>query len=102
MSENARNVFQKNLKQIMRVRGITNADICRALDVSSGTVSSWVTGKKYPRVDVLRRLSDYLDVQISMLVAPWDENNLWSKNSIRLFMVCPYCGQAINTEYKKK
>jgi len=69
MSDNAREIFQKNLEHIMRLRGVTNTDICLALGVASGTVSSWVTGKKYPRVDVMQRLADYLGVRMSMLTS---------------------------------
>lgn len=62
MGENQRLIFVKNLKQIMSARSISQADIVVALGVSSSTVSDWVKGKKYPRVDVLQALADYLGV----------------------------------------
>ena len=51
MSDNAREIFVKNLRYLMDARGITQADICRELGVSSATVSNWFTGQKYPRID---------------------------------------------------
>lgn len=62
MSENQREVFVKNLKQYMKQRGVDQSDIVAALGVSASTVSDWVTGKKYPRVDAMQRLADFLNV----------------------------------------
>lgn len=67
MPDNAREIFARNLNDIMNRRGITQADIIRELDVSSAAVSNWCTGKKYPRVDVMQRLADLLDVKLSTL-----------------------------------
>lgn len=67
MPDNARETFVRNLHYLMDARGITQADICRELGVSSTTVSDWCTGKKYPRVDVMQRLADLLGVLFSTL-----------------------------------
>ena len=64
MPDNAREIFVKNLRFLMEARGITQADICRELNVSSATASDWCTGKKYPRVDAMQRLADLLGVQL--------------------------------------
>ena len=67
MPDNAREIFVKNLRFLMDARGITQADICRELNVSSATASDWCTGKKYPRVDTMQRLADLLGVMFSTL-----------------------------------
>ena len=67
MSDTAREIFVKNLRYFMEAKEITQADICRELDVSSATVSDWCTGKKYPRVDAMQRLADLLGVRFSTL-----------------------------------
>ena len=67
MSDTAREIFVKNLRYFMEARGITQADICRELNVSSATVSDWYSGKKYPRVDAMQRLADLLGVRFSTL-----------------------------------
>ena len=69
MSDNAREIFVKNLRYLMEARGITQADICRVLDVSSATASDWCTGKKFPRIDKLQRLADLLGVRLSNLTS---------------------------------
>ena len=67
MSDDARIIFVKNLAVLMERRGVTQADICTELGVSSATVSNWCTGKKYPRIDVMQRLADFLRVNLSAL-----------------------------------
>jgi transcriptional regulator with XRE-family HTH domain len=52
----------------MEEKGISQADICRELDVSSATVSDWCTGKKYPRIDAMQRLAELLGVRVSTLI----------------------------------
>ena len=73
MSDNAREIFVKNLRYLMEAKGITQADICRELEVSSSTASDWCNGKKYPRVDAMQRLADLLGVLYSTLTT---ENGL--------------------------
>lgn len=67
MPDNAREIFVKNLRFLMDARGITQADICRELNVSSATASDWCSGKKYPRVDSMQHLADLLGVHFSTL-----------------------------------
>lgn len=67
MSDTAREIFVKNLRFFMETKGITQADICRELKVSSATASDWCTGKKYPRVDAMQRLADLLGIRFSTL-----------------------------------
>lgn len=67
MPDNAREIFVRNLRYLMNARGISQADICRELGMSSTTVSDWCTGKKYPRVDAMQRLADLLGVLFSTL-----------------------------------
>lgn len=67
MSDTAREIFVKNLHFFMEEKGISQADICRELKVSSATVSDWCSGKKYPRIDAMQRLAELLGVTFSML-----------------------------------
>lgn len=67
MPDNAREIFVRNLKYFMEAKGISQADICRELEVSSATVSDWCSGKKYPRIDTMQRLADLLGVMYSSL-----------------------------------
>lgn len=67
MSDNAREIFIKNLRYIMEKKGITQADICRELKIPSATISNWCTGQRYPRIDKMQQLADMLGVTYSTL-----------------------------------
>jgi len=67
MPDNAREIFVKNLRFLMDAKGITQADICRELNISSATASDWCSGKRYPRIDAMQRLADLLGVLYSTL-----------------------------------
>ena len=67
MPDDIRKIFAKNLRYFMEKREISQADICRELNVSSATVSDWCNGKKHPRPDAIGRLADLLGIRFSML-----------------------------------
>lgn len=69
MGENQRVIFANNLNRFMKNHGVDQSDIVAALNVSASTVSDWVTGKKYPRVDAMQRLANFFGVVISDLTA---------------------------------
>ena len=75
MPDNVRETFAKNLRYFMEARGISQADICRVLEVSSATASDWCSGKKYPRVDTMQRLADLLGISFSALTTETGPKN---------------------------
>lgn len=69
MPEDARRIFANHLNILLERRGINQIDIARELDVTTATVSNWCNGVKYPRIDVMQRLADYLKVNLSALIS---------------------------------
>ena len=67
MGQNAREIFVTNLKYWMEIRHKEQADISRDLNINISTVSSWVNGIAYPRVDKMQMLADYLNVPMKYL-----------------------------------
>lgn len=65
----AREIFKRNLNHYMELRGIDQAYIVDHLNLTASTVSDWVNGKKYPRVDAMQRLADLLDVTMAALTS---------------------------------
>lgn len=65
----ARQVFCQNLKRYMRAREVDQAQIVQALSVTASTVSDWVNGKKYPRVDAMQRLASFLGTTLAALTS---------------------------------
>ncbi len=72
MGENQRIVFVNNLRRYMENKGVDQSCIVAALGFSASTVSDWVTGKKYPRVDAMQKLADYFGVLLSDLTSEDD------------------------------
>lgn len=68
-----KNVFASNLKRYMAVKGKSRNDISEALNISYFTVSDWVNGKKYPRMDKVELLARYFGIQKSDLIEIKDE-----------------------------
>lgn len=72
MSENAKKTFAENLKRYLDSKGLTQLDLANVMECSSSTVSDWCNGRKYPRVDKMQRIADYLGVQMSDLTRTHD------------------------------
>lgn len=70
MSDDAKTIFVSNLNRLLELRGKQQIDIVHELDVSSATVSDWCNGKKYPRIDKMELLADFLGVGLSALISP--------------------------------
>lgn len=75
MSTNQRIVFVNNLCHYMQMRGVDQSDIVTALGISASTVSDWVNGKKYPRVDAMQKIADYLGVLLSDLTTEHSDDD---------------------------
>ena len=58
-------IVSKNLKRIMYERNKTQADMCRDLKLNKSTVSSWMTGKRVPRMDKIDMLCEYFNCKRS-------------------------------------
>lgn len=63
-----KDVFAKNLKYYMKEFCKTRRDISQALNISYYTVSDWVNGKKYPRMDKVELLANYFGILKSDLI----------------------------------
>ena len=73
MSDNAKMVFAENLKAYLNSKGYTQLDLATYMNCSSSTVSDWCNGKKYPRVDKMQRMADWLGIQMSDLTSEHDK-----------------------------
>ncbi len=71
-----RNVFAENLQYYMNERNVSRKEISDALDISYFTVTSWVNGKKYPRMDKVELLADYFGILKSDLIEERQEEKI--------------------------
>lgn len=68
-----KDIFASNLKKQMELNGKTRNDISKSLGISYFTVTDWVNGKKYPRMDKVEMLANYFGIQKSELIEETSE-----------------------------
>lgn len=61
-------IFATNLKRYMEANNKSRNDISEALGISYYTVTDWVKGKKYPRMDKVEMLAAYFGILKSDLI----------------------------------
>ena len=63
-----KNIFASNLQKYMERNDKSRTDIAEALGISYYTVTDWVKGKKYPRMDRVEMLARYFGIKKSDLI----------------------------------
>lgn len=71
-------VFAKNLTYYIEHSGKTQRDVADAIGVSAPTMSDWVNGKKFPRMDKVEMLANYFGCLKSDLIE--DKTELQKSN----------------------
>ena len=64
----SRNIFAENLQKYMDENNVSRKDLSEALKISYYTVTSWVNGSKYPRMDKVEMIANYFGIQKSDLI----------------------------------
>ncbi|XCH78887.1 MAG: XRE family transcriptional regulator [Candidatus Dehalobacter alkaniphilus] len=82
MNQN-RETLASNIKKYMKLNDKTQIDLSNDLSVSPSSVSDWLNGKKYPRIDRLQQLADYFNVYKSDLTE-LKEINIYESKGIRI------------------
>lgn len=77
-----REIFQKNLSNLMNLTKVKQIDIARYAQVSYQTVSAWVKGRGYPRAEAMEKLCKFFGVKQSILTE--DHDNKQDNESILL------------------
>lgn len=55
-------------EKIRNSLGYSNADVARATDLSSATLSAWKLGKYTPKKEKMKKIADFLGVPLSVLM----------------------------------
>lgn len=73
MSIENKDILAKNLKKYILKSGKDRTTIAEDLGYAYSTVTDWVNGKKYPRIDRIERLAEYFGVSKSDLIEDFEE-----------------------------
>lgn len=68
MYKSQRQIFADNLVKLLDSKKIDQRDLAEKIGVSTQAVSSWATGIKYPRIDKIQKIADFLNVPKSALM----------------------------------
>jgi len=60
--ESQRSVLAKNIQTLLDDKNVIQTDMARNLKIPETTVSSWLNGKKYPRIGNIQKMADYFGV----------------------------------------
>lgn len=88
MDERIKEIFTRKLNYYLRLKDRSQADLARAMDVTTSTVSDWCNGKKMPRSDRLQAIANWLNIQLSDLLTEKDdpvqsfEQLLWDNHGV--------------------
>jgi transcriptional regulator with XRE-family HTH domain len=62
------NQFGNWLRRKLKDQGMSQSDLARAMETSTGTVSMWVTGKRVPDPDSCDRIADVLLLDLDVVL----------------------------------
>ena len=63
-----KNIFASNLNRYMKQKNKSRREVADAIGVSYYSFTSWVTGKKYPRMDKVEMLAEFFGILKSDLI----------------------------------
>lgn len=102
-----REILGENLERLINSKGIDQKILAEKIGVSDATISYWMRGLKYPRIDKIQALADYFNVKHADLVSERkhdlikDANNIYqiSQRTIRIPVLGKIaCGDPILAE----
>ena len=73
MSVGNKEILSKNLKKYIVKSGKDRTTIAEDLGFPYSTVTDWVNGKKYPRINNIEKLATYFNVSKSELIEDFEE-----------------------------
>lgn len=73
-------IMAENIQKLMKSHGVDRRKLSEDLNISYTTVSDWINGKTYPRIDKIEIMADYFNVTKSQLVESASSQNNESKD----------------------
>lgn len=67
--------MSKNLKKYLKLYSVSRMQLSESLGISYSTVSDWINGNAYPRIDKIEMMANYFGINKSDLVEEEKYNN---------------------------
>lgn len=100
-AKSQRDIFASNLRRLVHERGIDQRTIAVKLGVSDMTVSNWINGTKYPRINRIQALAELFNVKMSELMEEHRPANIipTSRRTVRIPVLGEIaCGEPLYVE----
>lgn len=69
--------MSNNLKKYLKINNVSRNQLSESLGISYSTISDWINGKAYPRIDKIEMMANYFGINKSDLV---EEHSKGEKN----------------------
>lgn len=66
-------VFARNLKKYMKMSGKDRKEVGKALGLPYSTLTDWMNGNKYPRINNIEKLAEYFGISKSDLIEDFED-----------------------------
>ena len=63
-----KDIMSKNLKRFMNQKGVNRKELSQAIGIPYSTLSEWVSGNAYPRIDNIEKMANFFGVEKADLV----------------------------------
>ncbi len=73
---NSREILGANLNALMEKRGISRNKLSADLNIKYTTLTDWIKGRTYPRIDSIEKLTNYFGINKSDLVENQDPREI--------------------------
>lgn len=73
MNGGNKTTLSKNLKKYIAKSGKDRGEIASELKISYSTLTDWINGNKYPRINNVEKLAEYFNISKSDLIEDFEE-----------------------------
>ena len=88
-----REIFQKNLSNLMNETKTKQIDVAKYAEVSYQTVSAWIHGRGYPRAESMEKICRFFGVKLSALTEEQKPQPTPEEKLITAFRTLPLEGK---------
>ena len=74
-------ILKHRLREMRLLKGYTQENIAKDLNVSQGTYNNWETGRRIPELQTILKIADYYNIELDYLFGRDVEMNEKLKNS---------------------
>ncbi|BDH62799.1 hypothetical protein MTP04_29290 [Lysinibacillus sp. PLM2] len=93
--KSAREILGENLLKMLNEKGIDQSVLADYLGVSNASVTYWIKGEKYPRIDKIQKIADFFNIPKSHLTEEQQSNRIETRSNV---MKVPILGTIRNGE----